>query len=102
MLGTIIIVFREVLEAALIVSIVLAASKGAPGRDRWVSGGVAAGILGAGVVATFAGAIAAAVSGIGQNCSTRRSCSSRSACSAGTSSGCLVMAASSRPRRGRL
>jgi high-affinity iron transporter len=66
MLGTAIIVFREVLEAALIVSIVLAASSGASGRNRWVSGGVAAGVVGAGVVAVFAGAIAAAVSGIGQ------------------------------------
>src|SRR5215472_2938143 len=66
MLGTAIIVFREVLEAALIASIVLAASNGAPGRNRWVSGGVAAGIVGAGVVALFAGAIAAAVSGVGQ------------------------------------
>ena len=66
MLGTAIIVFREVLEAALIISIVLAASSGAPGRNRWVCGGVAAGVVGAGVVAIFAGAIAAAVSGIGQ------------------------------------
>ena len=66
MLGTAIIVLREALEAALIISIVLVASKGAPGRNRWVSGGVAAGIVGAGVVALFAGAIAAAVSGVGQ------------------------------------
>jgi high-affinity iron transporter len=66
MLGTAIIVFREVLEAALIVGIVLAASTGAPGRNRWVSCGVAAGIVGAGLVAAFAASIAAAASGIGQ------------------------------------
>jgi high-affinity iron transporter len=66
MLGTAIIVFREVLEAALIVGIVLAASSGAPGRNRWVSGGVGAGIIGAGLVALFAASIAAAVSGVGQ------------------------------------
>jgi high-affinity iron transporter len=66
MLGTGIIVFREVLEAALIVGIVLAASSGAPGRNRWVSGGVAAGVIGACLVALFAASIAAAVSGIGQ------------------------------------
>jgi high-affinity iron transporter len=66
MLGTAIIVFREVLEAALIIGIVLAASSGAPGRNRWVSGGVASGIFGAGLVALFAARIAAAASGIGQ------------------------------------
>lgn len=37
------IVFRESLEAALIVSIVLAASVGIPGRGRWISAGVAGG-----------------------------------------------------------
>ena len=39
MLPTAIIVLREVLEAALIVGIVMAASRGAPGRGRWVSAG---------------------------------------------------------------
>src|SRR5215510_5361866 len=66
MLATGIIVFREVLEAALIVSIVLAASMGAQGRGYWVSVGVATGVIGAGVVALFASSIAAAVSGAGQ------------------------------------
>lgn len=66
MLGTAIIVFREVLEAALIVGIVLAASIGASRRGRWVSGGIAAGVLGACLVAAFAASIAAAISGIGQ------------------------------------
>jgi high-affinity iron transporter len=66
MLGTAIIVFREVLEASLIVGIVMAASAGAPGRGRWVSGGVSGGVIGAGLVALFAASIAAAVSGIGQ------------------------------------
>ncbi len=51
MLGTAIIVFREVLEAALIVSIVMAACKGVAGRDFWVACGLVAGILGAGLVA---------------------------------------------------
>jgi len=66
MLGTAIIVFREVLEAALIISIVLAASAGAARRGRWVSGGVAAGLVGAGLLALFAASLAAAVSGVGQ------------------------------------
>jgi high-affinity iron transporter len=66
MLATAIIVFREVLEAALVVGIVLAASRGVPRRGFWVAGGVAAGILGAALVAAFADAISAAVDGIGQ------------------------------------
>ena len=66
MLGAAIIVFREVLEAALIVGIVLAASVGAPRRGFWVACGLAAGVVGAGLVALFAAEIAAAASGIGQ------------------------------------
>jgi len=66
MLGAAIIVFREVLEAALIVGIVMAASHGLAGRSRWISGGVAAGVAGAVLVAAFAGKIAAAASGMGQ------------------------------------
>jgi high-affinity iron transporter len=66
MLAAAIIVFREVLEAALIVGIVLAASAGAPRRGFWVSTGLAGGVVGAGLVALFAAEIAAAASGIGQ------------------------------------
>src|SRR5437762_673553 len=66
MLATAIIVFREVLEAALIVGIVLAASQGVPSRGFWVGGGIAGGILGAVVVAGFAETLAAAMAGIGQ------------------------------------
>src|SRR5579872_869391 len=66
MLPTAIIVFREVLEAALIVGIVMAASRGAVGRGLWVSGGIAAGVLGACAVAAFAATIAAAAEGMGQ------------------------------------
>src|SRR5260370_42582831 len=54
MLGAAIIVFREVLEAALIVGIVMAASTGAPRRGFWISTGMAGGLVGAGVVALFA------------------------------------------------
>jgi high-affinity iron transporter len=66
MLATAIIVFREVLEASLVVGIVLAASRGVPRRGVWVASGIAAGILGAALVAAGAGTIAAAVNGIGQ------------------------------------
>ena len=66
MLATAIIVFREVLEAALIVGIVLAASQGVARRGAWVAGGIAGGIVGAMVVAGGAETIAAAAAGIGQ------------------------------------
>ncbi|MBV8736440.1 MAG: FTR1 family protein [Alphaproteobacteria bacterium] len=66
MLATAIIVFREVLEAALIIGIVLAASRGVPRRGIWVGGGIVAGVLGASLVAAGADAIADAINGIGQ------------------------------------
>ncbi|HEV2301944.1 MAG TPA: FTR1 family protein [Stellaceae bacterium] len=66
MLGSALIVFRETLEAALIVAIVLGATRGVAGRGRWVGMGILGGIAGALVVAGFAGAIAEAVEGRGQ------------------------------------
>jgi high-affinity iron transporter len=66
MLGALIIVFREVIEAGLIIGIVMAATRGVAGRGRWVTYGVAAGVLGAAVVAFFAGAISQAFAGSGQ------------------------------------
>src|SRR5580704_10311894 len=66
MLGALIIVFREVIEAGLIVGIVMAATRGVPGRGRWISLGIGAGILGAAVVALFAGVISQAFEGAGQ------------------------------------
>ena len=66
MLAIAIIVFREVLEASLIVGIVLAASVGIPRRGRWVAGGIVGGVLGAGAVAAFAASIAGAFQGNGQ------------------------------------
>jgi high-affinity iron transporter len=66
MLGSLIIVFREVIEAGLIVGIVLAVTRGVPRRGRWVAGGVASGVAGAALLAVFAGALSNAFSGIGQ------------------------------------
>ena len=66
MLGNLILVFREVLEAALIISIVAAATRGVPQRARWILAGIGLGIVGATVVAGFAGAIGEAMSGMGQ------------------------------------
>jgi high-affinity iron transporter len=66
MLPTAIIVFREVLEAALIVGIVMAATRGIRGRGAWIGGGIAAGALAAIVVAAGAETIARAAAGFGQ------------------------------------
>jgi high-affinity iron transporter len=66
MLATLLLVFREVLEAALIVSIVAAATRGVRGRGLWIGGGLALGLVGAALVAAFAGGIADAMSGMGQ------------------------------------
>jgi len=65
-LASLLIVFREVIEAGLIVGIVLAATKGVAGRSRWVGLGIVAGILGASIVAAFAGKIAGLFQGSGQ------------------------------------
>ncbi|MHB8423946.1 MAG: FTR1 family iron permease [Gammaproteobacteria bacterium] len=66
MLATAIIVFREVLEAALVIAIVLGASRGISRRGWWVSAGIVLGVFGAGLVALFADVIAEAFSGTGQ------------------------------------
>jgi len=66
MLGALIIVFREVLEAGLIVGIVLAATQGVVGRARWIAIGIGGGLAGAAIVAAFAGVISEAFQGSGQ------------------------------------
>jgi high-affinity iron transporter len=66
MLGALIIVFREIIEAGLIVGIVLAVTKGVPGSRLAVTLGVAAGVLGAALVAAFAGVLAQSMAGVGQ------------------------------------
>src|SRR5580704_16716541 len=66
MLGALIIVFREVIEAGLIVGIVMAVTQGVHGSRLVIAAGVAAGVVGASLVAAFAGAIANGLAGIGQ------------------------------------
>ena len=66
MLAALIIVFREIIEAGLVVGIVLAATRGAPRRGLWVGYGILGGIAGACLVAAFASSISAAMAGIGQ------------------------------------
>jgi len=66
MLGALVIVFREVIEAGLIVGIVLAVTRGVRGRAQWVAAGVLMGVLGAGILALFAERISDAFAGSGQ------------------------------------
>ena len=66
MLATLLIVFREMLEAGLVVGIVLAATEGLTGRMIAIAGGVVAGVCGAAIVAAFADVIAGAAAGVGQ------------------------------------
>lgn len=66
MLAALVIVFRECIEAGLIIGIVLAATRGLAGRGFWVSYGVVAGLAGAALVAAFAEAISDAFAGAGQ------------------------------------
>ena len=66
MWGITLLVFREVLEAALIVTIVAAATRGVTRRGWFIGGGIGLGVLGAVLVAAFAGVIAEAASGFGQ------------------------------------
>lgn len=66
MFSSALIVFREVLEACMIIGIVLAATRGIPNRSVWVAIGVLAGLVGAGIVAFFAEAISTSVEGMGQ------------------------------------
>jgi high-affinity iron transporter len=65
-LAALLIVFREVLEAGIVVGIVLAATRSIGGSRLWAAFGVIAGVLGSCVVALFAGAIASAFEGFGQ------------------------------------
>ena len=67
MFTTALIVFRESLEAALFVGIVAAATRSVVGRHRWLTAGVAAGALGAVILALMAGHIGSWLGGIGQD-----------------------------------
>lgn len=66
MIGALIIVFREMIEAGLIIGIVLAATRGSSGSRMWITGGTLAGIAGACLVAVFMGVIGGALGGFGQ------------------------------------
>lgn len=66
MFATAVIVFREVLEAAIIIGIIAAATSSVAGRNRWLMAGLAAGLAGSAAVAASTDAIASMASGVGQ------------------------------------
>ena len=66
MFAAAIIVFRESLEAALIIGIMAAATRGIDHRARWIGLGVLAGIFGAALVAGGMEAISGMADGMGQ------------------------------------
>ena len=61
-----IVIFREVLEIALILGVLMAATKGLPKRSPWVWMGMVMGLAGAVLIAIFADAISQAAQGMGQ------------------------------------
>ncbi len=66
MIASFIICFREFLEIAIIISIILAATRGVCGNIRWISIGVIGGVAGAALVAVFANKISSSMEGVGQ------------------------------------
>ena len=70
MLASLIIVFREAMEAGLVVGVVLAATKGVAHRARWIAGGIGGGATGAALMAAFTGALSNALEGTGQEAFT--------------------------------
>jgi len=66
MLSAAIIVFRESVEAALLIGIIAAATRSIAQRGRWIAAGIVAGIAGAAVVAALTSEIAMLFDGAGQ------------------------------------
>lgn len=63
---TALVMFREVLEIAIILCVILAATRGLPGRGLWIMGAIALGVAGAAIIALFTESIAAAFEDTGQ------------------------------------
>ena len=66
MLAALIIVFREAIEAGLIVGIVMASTQGVLNRGRMVALGIGSGVAGACLLAVFAGQLGSLADGMGQ------------------------------------
>jgi high-affinity iron transporter len=61
-----IIIFREILEIALILSILFGVTKGVKNRSLWIGSGLLAGILGSLILAIFTDKISDSFDGLGQ------------------------------------
>lgn len=66
MFPTATIVFREIIEVALVIGIVMAATRGLPGRFNLILAGLGVGILGSIIIAFFTRSISEAIEGMGQ------------------------------------
>ncbi len=66
MLQIAIVVFREILEIALILGILTAATKEIPGRAKWIISGLSLGIIGSMILALFTDRISESLNGMGQ------------------------------------
>lgn len=66
MFGSAIIVFRESLEAALLIGIIAASTRGLAHRDKWLAIGITAGVAGSLVVAWLTESMAEMAGGSGQ------------------------------------
>jgi high-affinity iron transporter len=66
MLASALVVFRESVEAALVIGLILGATRGVRGRGACVAAAIAAGATGAAIVALLMGRIAATFAGSGQ------------------------------------
>ena len=66
MFGSALIIFRESLEAALLIGIIAAATRGLPYRNRWLTLGIAVGLAGSLLVAALTQSIAGMADGAGQ------------------------------------
>lgn len=67
MFGAALIIFRETLEAALLVSIMAVATRGLPMRGRWLATGIGAGAAGSLALAALLEPISEMTEGIGQD-----------------------------------
>ena len=63
-----IIIFREILEISIIISIIAAATKELKNRTHYINIGLIAGVIGSILIATIADNIANAFDGIGHEC----------------------------------
>ena len=65
MISSLVIVFREMLEMALVVGVLMAATRGMTGSRHWIGLGVLGGLVGAGLFALFMEQVESSFSGDG-------------------------------------